>query len=529
MEITGIKINNYKAIKKPIILELKKGYTLCLVGENGSGKTTILEAVNSILTSVSDTKDNCFDFKLFIKLSESEFKDLFPDKPIDEEGLRVVAYATYNENLKIDTLDNKYIENVDENSVSAFLERDLFYENNVLIQRSASIIQSPKSFFNWLTEALDYVGFALDTSDAYTKEQLNKILPYLLNNAPKIPPNLATERMRIEDNYRENVDESLPFFKLLNLINKHLRSIQCLFFKNDNNNTIFKEKKFIGIDIQGILSNQIINKFIQRAYSEHIGKPWSYTGGVLDNDARIFLEKLINDSIPDFDKKSIERISINVSDDELEFILHEKTGNLVPLNQSSAGRRWYFTFLFLTKLLKPGDFFIIDEAGCNLHAKAQKYISSELERLGKAGVTVIYSTHMPYAIPKSLDCIRFVQISEKGGITMISPQTLGNVSSFSSRILGSDIFEIEEAFKMYNSYNQRDLAQKVCKILNERKGERYWHEVEGELGISEETRKSWKPYNKNGKKNSKFRCPNLDSLMAIASWADMTLFELIVE
>lgn len=529
MTITKIKICNYKAIKMPIILEIKNDAPLCLIGENGSGKTTILEAIASILTSASSAKDEGFDFELYIRLSEDEFRSVFPDKEIDDDALSVIAHATYNDNLKIDTLKNKYLsEHVDENAIYAFLEKDILYENNALIQHSASIMQSPRSFFDWLTEALDYAGVALDTSDAYTQEQLAKILPYLLNNFPKIPPNLAEDRMKVEDDYQRNVDESLPFFKLLMLINKHLRSIQCLFFKNDNNNTIFKEKKFLGVDVKGILSNQIINKFIQRAYSEHIGKPWSYSGGTLDNDVREFLEQRINALIPDFDKRIIERISINDSGDEPEFILHEKTGNLVPLNQSSAGRRWYFTFLFLVSLLKQNDVFIIDEAGCNLHPRAQRFIASELQRLSKNGIIVIYSTHMPYTVPKSLSSISFVEIDAKNGIQIITPKTEGNLNAFSTKALGADIFEIEEAFKKYSSCNQRDLAKRVYKILEEKKGERIWQDVENELMISEDTRKSWKPYT-NGKKNSKFRCPSLDSLMAIASWAGMTLFELIVE
>ncbi|MBE6624501.1 MAG: ATP-binding cassette domain-containing protein [Ruminococcaceae bacterium] len=532
MEITKIEINNYKAIKKAISLELKQGYPVCLVGENGSGKTTILEAVNSIFASIFDTKDIYFDFKLFIKLSEAEFRDVFPDKPIDDEGLNVIAYANYNANLKIDAIDNKYIKNVDESTAFAFLERDLFYEKNALIQGSHSILSSPKSFLEWLSEQFETVGLSIDTKGSYVNQQIDRFIPQILESfkksTPAMPVGFDIERTQAEEEYRRKVDENLPFFKLLKLVYKHLRSIQCLFFKNDNNNTIFKEKKFLGVDVQGILSNQIINKFIQRAYSEHSGKAWSYSGGALDNEVREFLEQRINAIIPDFDRKIVERISINFSDDKLEFVLHEKTGNIVPLNQSSAGRRWYFTFLFLVSLLKPNDVFIIDEAGCNLHPRAQRFVASELQRLSENGINVIYSTHMPYTIPKSLDCIRFAQIDEKNGITIISPETYGDLSSFSIKILGSDIFEIEEAFKIYSSSNQRDLAQRVYKILEKKKGERSWHEVEDELGIPEDTRKSWKPYT-NGKKNSKFRCPNLDSLMTIARWANMTLFELIVE
>ena len=48
-----------------------------------------------------------------------------------------------------------------------------------------------------------------------------------------------------------------------------------------------------------------------------------------------------------------------------------KNGDTISFNQTSLGRRWYLTYLFVKQLLKEGDCLFIDEPAAFLHPQAQ--------------------------------------------------------------------------------------------------------------------------------------------------------------
>ena len=105
-------------------------------------------------------------------------------------------------------------------------------------------------------------------------------------------------------------------------------------------------------------------------------------------------------------------ISVTVNDkNHIQILLHENTGEIVSLEQTSAGRRWYFTYCFVKDTLSRGDTFIIDEPAAMLHPSAQKEIMSDLiDLVKKRGIKVIYSTHSPYLIPDEWSCVKFVSL-----------------------------------------------------------------------------------------------------------------------
>ncbi len=70
MKIKKIKINHYKSIKKPIILN---GLNLNIfIGQNSCGKGNILDALEYILTNNNDLYDNKADLELDLEFSEEE-------------------------------------------------------------------------------------------------------------------------------------------------------------------------------------------------------------------------------------------------------------------------------------------------------------------------------------------------------------------------------------------------------------------------------------------------------------------------
>lgn len=84
------------------------------------------------------------------------------------------------------------------------------------------------------------------------------------------------------------------------------------------------------------------------------------------------------------------------------------------INQTSLGRRWYLTYLFVKQLLKEGDCLFIDEPAAFLHPQAQEEIRDDLIRLSQKGIYVFIATHSPYMMPDDWNQIYNVSMEEKG-------------------------------------------------------------------------------------------------------------------
>lgn len=103
--------------------------------------------------------------------------------------------------------------------------------------------------------------------------------------------------------------------------------------------------------------------------------------------------------VPDFDIDEITGYSLKPCDGRLELFVTEASGKQVPVSETSLGRRWYLTYVIISRLLRPGDRLFVDEPGAFLHPQAQAELRDELSELARRGVYVFISTHSPYMIP----------------------------------------------------------------------------------------------------------------------------------
>ena len=111
MKITRIEIKKYKSIKEPIEINYYDNLPTVLIGKNGSGKTNILEALDTI----AEVNSNYFgassklplSYKVHITLSKNDIARLFPGKKIDENKCRFVACS--GENCKINRIESEYL------------------------------------------------------------------------------------------------------------------------------------------------------------------------------------------------------------------------------------------------------------------------------------------------------------------------------------------------------------------------------------------------------------------------------------
>ncbi len=244
------------------------------------------------------------------------------------------------------------------------------------------------------------------------------------------------------------------------------------YFRDDNTRTILQT--YLGKVYTGDDKDEL-----QKQIGEN--KDFSLPDGAL-----IDFEKSLNEHIPEFENGMYDRISVEQSGGGLpSILLHEKSGETVDLNSTSAGRRWYFTYYFMKNTLKPGDVFIIDEPAAMLHPIAQKEVLKELCGLEKQGIKVIYSTHSPYLIPENWESVHFVSMGERGTETIQE-----NEYELLKQVTGGDIFDLQELLERYQKCGAVGAAHNCYKALMQKYGS--IEEAAKNVPFSYDTIEAWK-------------------------------------
>ena len=217
-------------------------------------------------------------------------------------------------------------------------------------------------------------------------------------------------------------DNSGVFYKFIREV-RNCVGAKCAFLRNESSDVIFKTDDPERESFRGDRSRVILQTYLNRVYTgpdkEEIQKQISKNKDFSLSEAALNeFEESLNEHIPEFENGMYDRISVEQSDGKIpSILLHEKSGEIVDLNSTSAGRRWYFTYYFLKNTLKNGDLFIIDEPAAMLHPIAQKEVLNDLLELEHQGIKVFYSTHSPYLIPGDWKSMHFVMMTD-GGTTV---------------------------------------------------------------------------------------------------------------
>ena len=305
-------------------------------------------------------------------------------------------------------------------------------------------------------------------------------------------------------------DNSGVFYKFIREV-RNCVGTKCAFLRNESSEVIFKtddpEHEYFRNDrSRVILQTYLIRVYtgpdkdeIQKQLSEN--KDFSLSEAALNE-----FEKYLNEHIPEFENGMYEHIAIEQSDGKLpSILLHEKSGEIVDLNSTSAGRRWYFTYYFMKNTLESGDLFIIDEPAAMLHPLAQKEVLKELLKLESRGIKVIYSTHSPYLIPSDWKSVHFVMMTD-GGTTV----TQENKYDSLKQVTGEDIFDLQELLERYQKCDKEAVAHQCYHVVLD--SFENIDEAAKQLNLGVSAIESWRK-NINSKK---FRCPKLENIILIA-------------
>ena len=260
-------------------------------------------------------------------------------------------------------------------------------------------------------------------------------------------------------------DNSGVFYKFIREV-RNCVGAKCAFLRNESSEVIFKTEKQEREYFRSDRSRVILQTYLNRVYTgpdkDEIQKQISENKDFSLSEAALNeFEKYLNEHIPEFENGMYDRISVERSDGKIPAILlHEKSGEIVDLNSTSAGRRWYFTYYFMKNTLESGDLFIIDEPAAMLHPLAQKEVLKELLQLESRGIRVIYSTHSPYLIPSDWKSVHFVAMTDSG-----TTVTQENKYDVLKQVTGGDIFDLQALLERYQKCGPVGAAHNCYKAL----------------------------------------------------------------
>ena len=346
-----------------------------------------------------------------------------------------------------------------------------------------------------------------------SSEKITDLLHELDERAKRLKAALSADQI-IPDN-------SSVFYKFFCEV-RNCVGAKCAFLRNESSEVIFKtddpEREYFRNDRSRIILQTYLNRVysgpdkdeIQKQISEN--KDFSLSEAALND-----FEKYLNEHIPEFENGMYERIAVEQSDGKIPAILlHEKSGEIVDLNSTSAGRRWYFTYYFMKNTLENGDLFIIDEPAAMLHPLAQKEVLNELLQLESRGIKVIYSTHSPYLIPKNWESVHFVSMGDRG-----TEAVQGNEYELLKQVTGGDIFNLQELLERYNKCDKEAVAHNCYNVVLDRFENIGKAAAQLTLGVP--TIESWrKDIN-----SKKFRCPKLENIILLAQQTGRNITDLL--
>lgn len=305
-------------------------------------------------------------------------------------------------------------------------------------------------------------------------------------------------------------DNSGVFYKFIREV-RNCVGAKCAFLRNESSDVIFKtddpEREYFRNDRSRVILQTYLNRVytgpdkdeIQKQISEN--KDFSLSEAALND-----FEKYLNEHIPEFENGMYDRISVEQSDGKIPAILlHEKSGEIVDLNSTSAGRRWYFTYYFMKNTLENGDLFIIDEPAAMLHPLAQKEVLKELLQLESRGIKVIYSTHSPYLIPSDWKSVHFVAMTDVG-----TTVTQENKYDSLKQVTGGDIFDLQELLERYQKCDKEAVAHQCYHIVLD--SFENIDKAAEQLNLAVSAIESWRK----SINSKKFRCPKLENIILIA-------------
>lgn len=486
----------------------------------------------SIRKEISDIRDLALQLEKSVDLYEKQLKKLFHDG-YDELPIGCYQLKDANGRLTNYNVIHWHAEN--------FIEKTREVLNNMTKSFSdddiaLTFVANNQNFFGYDQREcfkLEYVEptlakfeekFITINRTAIKREitKINKATKDACDNIDRLINGIKERTERIQEgldtDYYLQKEQNGQYYKFLRHV-QHIIGQRCLFLKNESRDVIFrKEDRDYYYNEH---STAILGTYLRHVYQgndkEKLLKELNSKISLSEQAVAEF-EDFLNKNIPDFDREMYESISVKAEGEgHISIFLNEKSGEQIALNETSAGRRWYFTYYFMKNILSEGDIFIIDEPAAMLHPSAQKEVLQDLMELTKRGVKVVYSTHSPYLIPKEYQCVQFVTMTDDGTKVsdIASDQELLNQIS---EIVGEDIFDIQAVVDLYVKGNPIKIAKNCYNALRDQP--KALEDVAQDLAISVDTIKSWG-------RTAHNKSPKLENVILVSKYTKIDIKDLL--
>ena len=352
MKFTKFLFENYKGISSVAIDMTDGKKPICLLGLNESGKTSILQAIET-LGRLCKGKE----------IQNGERKSMMP-----KGGKNYTGIVKFQAELELSDKDRMFIQN-ELKSCEVTFEEDFFKGLNVCFEykfKNLAFIEVKKSIN----------GIYDENKESDKIDFLNKVLE---ESVPSI--------VYYED-FIFDVPESIYFGDKVNQAEDK--------WENEKWQSIFDDiYNRVGEQGSGGFKKNVDEWLVDHeGDSDIVDRRLLWMSNELDNE--------ITKKWKDIFKNSSSFKSIEIKkEQEAEYKIWIKSENeQFRVSERSKGFRWFFTFLILTEIRKSrgeNTLFLLDEPASNLHASAQERIKDVLKKLCDNS-QVIYSTHSPYLL-----------------------------------------------------------------------------------------------------------------------------------
>ena len=403
MRFTKFVIHNFKGIKHAELNlnQLGQGNIFTLVGLNESGKTTILEAINSFSPDLS--AEPIFQNDVFRRVKNKDLvpkhqKDNFSGKVTieahlffsnEDKGL-VKKYFKENHDLLLDL--GKLQSTLIVTKYFSFKDSD-FEQQGSLWTINLSAKTKRQKYFRELSATDDIWQKAVN----YIRSLIPTIcyFPTFLFEFPaRVYLSHTPEQYEPQNEYyKQIIQDVLDSLERGLTIDKHI---------------VDRVEKLEEGETWDIFN------FFQSDRKEQVDAVMNHLGNQITKSVFTRWNEIFGSKF----RKNI-KIEWNIDSDNqeppiyLKFSIQDGTSTY-SIAERSLGFRWFFCFLLFTQFRKSrrgsGTLFLLDEPASNLHATAQHQLLESFRSVTEGNSTLIYSTHSHYMInPRWLEGAFIVQ------------------------------------------------------------------------------------------------------------------------
>lgn len=428
MRLHAFRIKNFRSIVDTGFRELSPDGVSLIVGQNESGKSSVLDGINAFETGEiveDDIRSNgslpevtcIFKFDSYAELLEHISEEQLP------KGFKE-AFEAVNHCLSI-TRSWK---------TGAYDDGGLSLENETLKAVWTAAAEDEKKTKESVPKAQVTEIIAKETPAEASAETPSEPVVEAEITPPAVPVEVKPPSVLDITKFAEEIFSEFPMITMFedNSLLPPTIDLADIISKNTKANGYEGAKNFLLIadikaeDLQNPASIRIIEDNIDeknKKVNAELQKYWHQTVGKKDK-IEVIMEL----------KNHTSTVEGKQGHPYLTFWIKDKNGRLSPV-QRSKGVKWFVSFyLKLEATAKQGSnrVFLIDEPGANLHAKAQKDILSVFEKQ-KENLQIVFTTHSPYLLDvdkvyRVLAVERADTEDEKSETQVIAFQNLGSAS-----------------------------------------------------------------------------------------------------